>query len=374
VASEALRIALIEPVGGYGGMDHYDYGLAKGLADHGAQVDYHTSENTEKREHHGVHTIFSFGKVWSKKSPMSKLLNFLNGYIQSFGSARTKHCEVVHLQFFSFDLLNAIVVFILNRFSFKTKVLTIHDISSFKSGDKSFFRKYILNSFDKLIVHNQFSFDELINVTTNTNISIIPHGNYSHSVSSIPSNPNQSDELNLLFFGQVKKVKGLDILLEALHYVVQKTDQVNLVIAGKVWHDDLEYYKSLIKSYQLEKRVSCHFTYIPNSEVASFFEKADVVVLPYRQIYQSGVLLLAMSYGRAVLASDLPPFKEIIKDGVNGLLFENSNITDLSNKVLKLVQNKAQLNELVQNASTTLESQFNWTLIGHQTLNLYTCK
>lgn len=366
-----MDVALIDPVGGHGGMDHYDYGLAMGLADHGAQVDYHTSEKTEKREHNGVHTVFSFGKVWSKKSPISKLFAFLNGYIHSFRSARTKHCEVVHLQFFSFDLLNTMVVFILNRFSFKTKVLTIHDISSFKNGDKSFFRNYILNSFDKLIVHNQFSFEEIIKVSPNTNISIIPHGNYSHSVSSIPFDPNQSDELNLLFFGQIKKVKGLDILLEALHSVVQKTDKVNLVIAGKVWYDDLEYYKSLIKLYQLEKRVGCHFNYIPNSEVASFFEKADVVVLPYRQIFQSGVLLLAMSYGRAVLASDLPPFKEIIQDNVDGVLFKRENSEDLKSKIESLLNNKSRLSKLANNATHKLQNEFSWVNIGHQTLKLY---
>jgi D-inositol-3-phosphate glycosyltransferase len=367
-----MKIALIEPVGGHGGMDHYDYGLAKGLTDHGAHVDFHTSEKTEKREIHGVNTNFSFGKVWSKKSPVSKLFAFLNGYIHSFRSARTKQCEVVHLQFFSFDLLNAMVVFILNRFSFKTKVLTVHDISSFKNGDKSFFRNYILMAFHQLIVHNQFSFDELIKVSPKTtNISIIPHGSYSLSVSPIPYNPNQSEALNLLFFGQVKKVKGLDILLESLYLASQKTDLINLVIAGKVWHDDLEYYKKLIESYHLETMVKCYFNYIPNSEVASFFEKADVVVLPYRQIYQSGVLLLAMSYGRVVLASDLPPFEEIIQDNVDGMLFKVGNSEDLKSKIESLLSNKSRLSKLANNATHKLQNEFSWVNIGHQTLKLY---
>lgn len=368
-----MKIALVDPVGGHGGMDFYDYGLAEGLTENGADIYFYTSFKTIKREIKHVKTLFPFGDIWSAHNVFWKLYRLLQGYFKAFQSAKSNNCKVIHLQFFSFNLPNALIVFIMNMFRFN-RVLTIHDISSFKDGDNSLLRNYILKSFDKLIVHNQFSYDELVKICSRKKISIIPHGSYHHSISSLKYYPEKSDELNLLFFGQIKKVKGLDILLKALQIALKKDDKINLVVAGKIWHDDKSYYQKLIQTYNLKNKVSCHFRYIPNSEVETFFENSDLVILPYRQIYQSGVLLLAMSYGRAVLTSDLEPFKEIISNGKNGLLFKSENAEDLAQKLIAAARQKSQLSTYVKHANTTLNDTFNWTNIGQQTLKLYSTK
>lgn len=365
-----VKVALIEPVGGHGGMDHYDYGLAQGLAASGVTVQYHTCSETEERDIEGVETLTTFGQVWKSANKWVKLWRYLIGHWNALRQAKATGCTVVHLHFFSFDWLNFLVTLIVNRFGFK-KVLTIHDVSDFRGGGSAIPRKYILSSFDHFIVHNDFSRRQLEEIHDGQNISVIPHGHYLHSVNELPYVPDATKPLQLLFFGQIKKVKGLDVLLTAMGRVTEERPDVHLTIAGKVWHDDLAHYENLIEEMNLREHVTAHFSFIPNDEVAEYFQKADAVVLPYRQIYQSGVLLLSMSYGRAVITSDLEPFSEVLDDRVTGYLFNSEDPVSLSRTIVDLAENREQLTRLAKNASEKLKSYFDWHGIGRDTHELY---
>jgi len=365
-----MKTALIEPVGGHGGMDHYDYGLAGGLAANNVAVEFHTCQDTEQRTIENVNVLRTFGKVWKASNKASKLFQYLRGHYKAFSQAQKMGCNVVHLHFFSFDWLNFLVVFILNRFAFK-KVLTIHDVSDFRGGSNALFRDYILKSFDSIIVHNQFSFNELKSFHDKENVTVIPHGHYLHSVNELSYLPQEKGKLNLLFFGQIKKVKGLDILLKAMAKVISTNPNVSLQIAGKVWHDDLLQYQQLIEELGLTEFVKTNFSFIPNEEVDGYFQRADIVVLPYRRIYQSGVLLLAMSYGRAVLASNLPPFAEVVEDGKTGYLFQSEDSDSLAEVILQLVSEQHQVQVVAHNASAKLKAEYDWDDIGRKTIRVY---
>jgi D-inositol-3-phosphate glycosyltransferase len=92
----------------------------------------------------------------------------------------------------------------------------------------------------------------------------------------------------------------------------------------------------------------------------------DAVVLPYRNIYQSGVLMLAMSFGKTVIASDLEPFREIIKNGVNGLLFERSNPKSLAEIIDNFFAAGYNIKKIEQQAQQTAEKLFSWNEIGEK--------
>lgn len=365
-----MKVAIIEPVGGHGGMDHYDYGLANGLANNNVEVHLHTCAETESKPLPNVTTHFTFETVWQSPNKAVKLWRYLVGHWKALVHAKKMGCVAIHLHFFSFDWLNFLVTFLINRFGF-VKVLTIHDVSDFRGGGRSFFRKYILSSFDKIIVHNNFSLNELRIFHLEPNVSVIPHGNYLHVVKQLPYDPQPSEPLRLLFFGQIKKVKGLDVLLKALGGVVKDGHKVQLHIAGKIWHDDLDHYKNLISELGLTDHVKTEFKFIPNKEVDQYFQKTDIVVLPYRQIYQSGVLLLSMSYGRVVLASDLDPFKEIIDDNFNGFIFESESEISLANAITRAMENRENFAQMIDRASERLKHDFDWNRIGRMTKAVY---
>jgi glycosyltransferase involved in cell wall biosynthesis len=366
-----MKIALIEPVGGHGGMDYYDYGLAQGLGNNNIDVYYFSTSKTKERNYKNVTTLLYFSNVWENKNKIVRLFYLLMGYYKSFKKAKQLKIRIVHLQFFDLGIVNFLVLILSLFFDF-TKILTLHDISSFKKDKVRFIENWILNRFKYIIVHNKLSEKELILKGYKKNrIRIIPHGNYLPFVEKLDYKKNSDDVLQLLFFGQIKKVKGLDILLKALAIVSKQTSNIHLTIAGRPWHDDKKKYEDLIKKLNIQRFVTINFNFIPDEDVALYFEKSDVVILPYKRIYQSGVLLLTMSYGRVCLTSNLPAFLEIIEHKKTGYVFESENQYSLSNVILDILKDKSKLKEINSNASSILESKFDWNNIGFLTKKLY---
>ena len=107
------------------------------------------------------------------------------------------------------------------------------------------------------------------------------------------------------------------------------------------------------------------------NDLKNYFKDSDLVVLPYNKIFQSGVLLLSMSYGRAVLCSDLKPFKEIIEHNKSGYLFENGNFNDLADKIIDIYNNRKLIPQIIENANSLLHNKYDWEIIGKSTKKLY---
>jgi glycosyltransferase involved in cell wall biosynthesis len=145
---------------------------------------------------------------------------------------------------------------------------------------------------------------------------------------------------------------------------------INLIIAGKPWKDDFSFYDELIRKYGLEIRVVKMIRFIENDEREKLFFAADVNVLPYRIIYQSGVLLMAMSHGLPVIASDLPANKEIINNGENGMLFSSEDSNDLALKIKLFFQDQSVARKLASNALATIKSDDDWHTISREYLKM----
>jgi len=361
------KISIIEPIGGHGGMDYYDYGLAFGLGQNKIKVEYFTSKNTLVLDFTNVKTNVVFGKVWKVRGVI-RFYFFLKGYLSSFLISRKLNSEVFHFHLFNLGFLNLIVLFLASFFSQK-KVVTLHDISPFHGKSNIFLEKVSMKLIDGIIVHNQSSKNELLKKNFRIpKIAMIPHGNYLPFVSMLPP-PKHDGKIKLLFFGQIKEVKGLDVLLKAMAFVVKENPNFKLTIAGRPWKTDFQKYEKMITDLELVDFVETHIQFIEDEEVAALYEKADVVVLPYRHIYQSGVLLLTWSYGRTVIASNLDPFKELIINFENGFLFESENVEDLARCFLSL--NRENILETTKNAANLIRDKYDWKPIGKQTLNFY---
>ena len=86
--------------------------------------------------------------------------------------------------------------------------------------------------------------------------------------------------------------------------------------------------------YGLHENVRLDIRYIPDEQVSNYYCAADFVVLPYKKIFQSGVLLMAMSYGTPVITSNIPGMTEIVTDGINGLTFQSEDVASLAASLL----------------------------------------
>lgn len=369
---EIIKIAIIDPIGSNGGMVYYDYGLALGLKQNQVEPFIFTCIETDKRFEDQITTIHGFKRIWSLKLNIRKFFAFIGGYFRSTRIAKKKGIKIAHLHVFKFNILTVLAILIVRSKGLKL-VATLHDVEPFHKRSVKVLEGLGLKLINAFIVHNESSEKIFLpRKPENAELYVIPHGNYRPFIKEedIKQTADQ-EEFRLLFFGLIKEVKGLEILIKAAELVKKSGRKVHLTIAGNPWHVDSSYYTGLIEQAGLTENSTLIFRHIADSELPDLFANNDVVVLPYKRIYQSGVALLAMSYNKPILTSDLPPFKELIKDNETGFLFESENEGSLAKKIMEISDNRELLHTVVQNASRELNDKYDWVAIGKQTKEVY---
>jgi D-inositol-3-phosphate glycosyltransferase len=383
-----MKIAIIEPIGGHGGNDLYDVNLVCSISmSENCHAVLYTCEETVIDGRGNIKLTFK--NIYGRKNKYSRTVNYILGTFRSLIDAQKCKATIVHLHFFGFSPLEYINVFMAKKlFGFKT-VATVHDVESFETSTTSDGSKTNVDRFlqllDGVVVHTEYARRELVkhispNVLGTKRIKTIYACDLDYE--SMGNNRIEKkiarDYLGLpqnrkiiLFFGQIKKVKGLEVLLEALTIAIKEEPSILLVIAGKVWKDNFANYERIIKSNGLDPYIDRRIGFISNSEVPYFFNSADVVVLPYRKIYNSGVLIRAMSFGTPVLASNFGPFKEFIEDGVNGFLFQTDNPQSLATKLKEMFDEETSLEKISQAEIEFISKYFALNEIGRQYRELY---
>jgi len=172
----------------------------------------------------------------------------------------------------------------------------------------------------------------------------------------------------ILFFGLIRQYKGLDVLIRANKYLKEKLSGYQILICGESYQDENKYNK-LIKENSKNNEIRWINQYIPDSEVSTYFSASDVVVLPYKNASQSGIIPLSYSYKRPVIASDIKGIQEMIIDQETGFLFEKNNSEALSESIIDFFSNKKNYNENI----IDFRKQFSWNYFIEGVLDLYKC-
>lgn len=369
------KIAIIDSVAARGGSHHfYLFGQSMGLINEGFEVSLFTNDLTKDPKIEGLRIKHYYRGIFEKKSTIMAGIFYIIGSIQSIIGAKYFGAAICHYHLFH---VNILVVFdlIFSKIMGLKVVYTVHDVVSNLEKTKSSYKltNFVLRNADKLITHNEFSKDQMLELFKGVgkDIVVIPHGNYlpfiktkedqneSRSYLKIPKNTKV-----LLFFGMIKKIKGLEVLLKSLAEVKKVHTDIVLLIAGKSWEHDFNIYQEIIDRENLNENCIIHNKYIPSEDVAHYFCSSDLSVLPYKRISQSGVLMMAMSYNSAVLTSDLPPFKELITDGETGFLFASENVRLLSEKIISIFNDDYSIPRVRENAMELIKSEYNWNTLG----------
>jgi glycosyltransferase involved in cell wall biosynthesis len=192
--------------------------------------------------------------------------------------------------------------------------------------------KFAANPVDSFITHSSSDRNDLFPFSSGKRISVasLP------TPSEFSGGENQSREgRTLLFFGMVRKYKGLDVLLRAMPKVVAHKDcrECRLLIAGE-FYDSVERYRKLVHEYGLEQHVTIDNRYIPNEEIAGIFDRVDVLVLPYLNATQSAVARIALANALPLIASRSGGLSEIVIENVNGLLFPVGDSDALAEQII----------------------------------------
>jgi glycosyltransferase involved in cell wall biosynthesis len=168
---------------------------------------------------------------------------------------------------------------------------------------------------------------------------------------------NESDKV-LLFFGYVRKYKGLDILIEAMPAILKEMPDVKLLIAGE-FYDYAAAYTDLIAKLNLQNKIVLKNEFISNEQVSRYFIASDLVVLPYRSATQSAVLNVAYSFNKPAVVTDVGGLSEFVKDTETGIIAKPGNPAEIATAVLKYfgLRHKINFEENIRKFRET--NQFN---------------
>ena len=373
-----MKISIIEPVGAHGGMNYYDAGLLSGLRSAGVHGKVFTCDSNVSAWENNPQVSFAFRGIFGSRNVILRALSYFVGLFRSLISAWQNGSTVIHVHLFHYGLKELMLCLLARMFCFKL-VATIHDVESFVTGDVGAIKKLIFFLINRFVVHNDYSKSSLVHAASldPAAVDIIPHGNYVDFVTNTDRESARKelgikvDQKIILFFGQIKKVKALDVLIRSLPYVKSEIKNVTLLVAGKYWKNSESEYLRLIEELNLSSDIRLDIGYVPDDKVHYYYCAADVVALPYREIFQSGVLLMALSYARPVVVSNIPGMTDIIEHGENGLVFEPESASDLAAQLARILSDQALAARLESKGFDTVFNDHCWNKVGSLTRSTY---
>jgi D-inositol-3-phosphate glycosyltransferase len=201
----------------------------------------------------------------------------------------------------------------------KIKILAITDnvMPHEKRIGDSVFTKYFVKSCTAFLSLSESVLNDLSKFTSTTYKKFIPHPIYDifgdkiskkKAIENLGLNPTNK---HLLFFGFVRKYKGLDLMLEAMGDERIKAMGIKLIIAGE-FYDDKQEYSDMISDLGITKDIIMKSDFIPAEEVKNYFCAADMITQTYRTATQSGITQIAYSFERPMLVTDVGGLAEIV--------------------------------------------------------------
>jgi glycosyltransferase involved in cell wall biosynthesis len=255
-------------------------------------------------------------------------------------------------------------------------VLTVHDLLPHDSAGRYkevFFRLY--HRVDHLICHSEHVRSRLIAEfeIDSEKIAVIPHGPFFYDLPTgarSDSSQEEQHQLSVLWQGIIFPYKGLDVLLDAWQKVELADANASLVVMGTGAPSLLDEVREQVRRLGLQ-RVMLDLRFTSAEELVAAYRMADIVVYPYRAITTSGALATGLALGKAIIASDLPVFRELLVNGSNALLVSPQDDEALSQAIIYLAEN-SQLRKKFADAVTKMNcGDSSWTQIAKETLDVY---
>ena len=211
-------------------------------------------------------------------------------------------------------------------------------------GDK-FLTRLAFSQVDYFLVQSKSVEDDLLKFSKGKPYKVSFHPIYNIFGDKLPKdeakkfikenyNIDLDNDKVLLFFGYVRKYKGLNYLLEAMPGILKHNNNVKLLVVGE-FYDDEEQYRKKISELGLDDNVIVISDFVPNERVRYFFSACDVVLLPYSSATQSGITHIAYYYDKPVIATDVGGLSESVINGKTGFVIKPEDpyaITDAVNK------------------------------------------
>jgi glycosyltransferase involved in cell wall biosynthesis len=210
-----------------------------------------------------------------------------------------------------------------------TRIVTLADniLPHEKRFGDTALTRYMVSGSDAFVVMSKEVLADLRRFTTTNPAVFSPHPIYDLYGDIIPKEEARrnlhisQDQKVILFFGFIRRYKGLSLLLKAMNYEQVRKHHVKLLIAGEFYGNE-DSYKDLMKHYNVEQDLILATKFIPDSEVKNYFCAADVVVQPYLSATQSGISQMAYHFEKPMIVTNVGGLPEIVPDGKVGYVTE----------------------------------------------------
>jgi len=382
-------------LGGQGGDIYYELGLLQGLVNNGLEVEV-IGNNAMARSEVVKDPRVTFFNLRGDQNPSAslgrKFLRIMKFYTRLIRYAIKTKSRVFHIQWLNkFLFFDRIVLNVFYKALGKKIVFTAHNVDAReRDGGNSLYNRITLKAMyhicDQIIVHTPRMRDQLIEwfQIKPEHVSVVPYGinNMVPKTGVKQRDARESlglppDSKVLLFFGFIAPYKGLDILISAMPLVRGKIPEIKLVVAGNIKNKAANPYWGQIEDSIKEKALSACLKmdarFIEDEEIETYFAAADVLILPYRYIFQSGILFLSLNYGLPVIASDVGSLKDFVDVGKTGFVCPPEDPAALAEAIVSFFDSDLYL-DLEENKGAIYryaKEKYSWDRIAEITSGIY---
>lgn len=378
-----------------GGMDRpYAFGLSLALASRGVILDVLGAKELDSPELRAIPTLnfcATYGDQRRKVGVRKKLLRYLVSYARIIRYAFTARPRIFHILWnYKFQLFDRTLLMLYYKILRKRIVFTAHNVNAAeRDGNESIWNRWSLKVqyrlFDHVFVHTDKMKTELCEGfgVSERNVTVIPFGinnsvpdtNLTSVDAKIAVGIKRSEK-TILFFGGIRPYKGLEYLVAAFQEVALQDQAYRLIIAGEPKKEALLYWREIQRAIdrdQIREQVIQEIRFVADEETEIYFKAADVVVLPYTQVFQSGVLFLAYSFGLPVIATDVGSLLDDVVEGETGYTCRPCDAKDLARAIDTYF--KSDLFKSLDRRRATIRSfarsRNSWDVVSDRTCGVY---
>lgn len=309
---------------------------------------------------------------------IKKTAKALLNYLVLGWHVRKKKPDILHIEWF--PMLDYVgveikILRLLKRLDPSMKVVyTIHNVypHDMNLAKKEAYRKRFLrisSLIDTFVVHTNSTKEDVVHQFNipSENISVIPHGIFKMKKQEQHTRIVSDDKVCFIMYGNMTSYKGVDIMVEAMALLPEEyKKRIKVTIVGRI---DESFYNKL-KAVPTGVETKWMPYYVNDDTLCQEIVNADVIMVPYRAISQSGVLLLALSFGKVILTSDLPSFRETLEGYDDNMFFESGNANSLASLIVNYLDGKIDVDK-AKNAIKQLNVKYSWDEVARLTCFLY---
>jgi len=378
-----------------GGRDkHYAFGLTMALISKDICLDVIGSDQIDSPEMHSsphLRFINLYDSRLNEASLVGKACRVLLSYARLVRYVASAKPRVLHILWdYKLQFFERTVLMFYYRLLGKKIAFTAHNVNAGKrdSNDSPLNRLTLKIQYrlaHHIFVHTHKMESELVEEfgVRRQAITVIPYG-INNSVPDTDVTPGQAKqqlgikdtERTILFFGNIGPYKGVEFLVAAFQRLARKRADYRLIIAGKLRGGAEKYWEDIRSTIDRDVSGKCviqRIEFIPDEETELYFKAADVLALPYTQIYQSGVLFLGYSFGLPVIATDVGCLSEGVVEGRTGFLCRPREPNELANTIETYFESDLfkELDSRRQEIRAYAKARHSWDLVGEMTRSVY---